>query len=93
MKTDCMPFTAIPHNSRLFLDFLFHFDKVQEFYAHRPHSPAVLEYARKLYPSTPTTGAPGTPLEATPDADHVSKDDAKDDANPVKPDRVSNHAP
>ena len=48
VKTECMPFTAIPHNSRLFLDFLFHFDKVQEFYTHRPHSTAVLEYARKL---------------------------------------------
>ena len=48
VKTDCMPFTAIPHNSRLFLDLLFHFDKVQGFYAHRPHSAAVLDYARKL---------------------------------------------
>ena len=48
MKTDCMPFTAIPHNSRLFLDFLFHFDKVQGFYAHRPQPASVLEYARKL---------------------------------------------
>ena len=43
-----MPFTAIPHNSRLFLDFLFQFDRVQEFYVHRPHATAVLEYARKL---------------------------------------------
>ena len=43
-----MPFTAIPHNSRLFLDFLFQFEKVEGFYAHRPHSQAVLEYARKL---------------------------------------------
>lgn len=48
MKTDCMPFTAIPHNSRLFLDFLFQFDKVRGFYAHRPKQEAVLEYARKL---------------------------------------------
>ena len=23
VKSECMPFTAIPHNSRLFLDFLF----------------------------------------------------------------------
>src|SRR6266536_1321983 len=43
-----MPFTAIPHNSRLFLDFLFQFDKVRGFYAHRPKQEAVLEYARKL---------------------------------------------
>ena len=63
MKTDCMPFTAIPHNSRLFLDFLFHFDKVQGFYAHRPQPAAVLEYARKLYRGTPTTGAMDFPAE------------------------------
>ncbi len=43
-----MPFTAIPHNSRLFLDFLFEFEKVEAWYAHRPQSRAVLEYARKL---------------------------------------------
>jgi bacillithiol biosynthesis cysteine-adding enzyme BshC len=47
-KTECMPFTAIPHNSRLFLDFLFQYDKVESFYAHRPHSQAVLDYARQL---------------------------------------------
>jgi bacillithiol biosynthesis cysteine-adding enzyme BshC len=43
-----MPFSAIPHNSRLFLDFLFQFDSVKSFYAHRPHGQAVLEYARGL---------------------------------------------
>jgi bacillithiol biosynthesis cysteine-adding enzyme BshC len=43
-----MPFTAIPHNSRLFLDFLFEYGKVEGFYAHRPHSQVVLEYARTL---------------------------------------------
>ena len=48
MKIECMPFTAIPHNSRLFLDFFFQFEKVKDFYAHRPHSQAVLDYARKL---------------------------------------------
>ncbi|HVJ05175.1 MAG TPA: bacillithiol biosynthesis cysteine-adding enzyme BshC [Candidatus Saccharimonadales bacterium] len=48
MKTECMPFTAIPHNSRLFLDFLFQYDKVASFYQHRPHSQAVLEHARTL---------------------------------------------
>jgi bacillithiol biosynthesis cysteine-adding enzyme BshC len=46
VKIECMPFTAIPHNSRLFLDFLFQFEKVKEFYGHRPHSQAVLEHAR-----------------------------------------------
>ncbi len=48
VKSECMPFTAIPHNSRLFLDFLFAFEKVEAFYAHRPHSREVLEYARGL---------------------------------------------
>ena len=48
VKSECMPFTAIPHNSRLFLDFLFEFEKVEAFYAHRPQSQAVLEYARGL---------------------------------------------
>ena len=48
VKSECMPFTAIPHNSRLFLDFLFAFEKVEAFYAHRPQSRAVLEYAQKL---------------------------------------------
>ena len=48
VKSECMPFTAIPHNSRLFLDFLFQFEKVEGFYAHRPQARAVLEYARKL---------------------------------------------
>lgn len=48
VKTECMPFTAIPHSSRLFLDFLFHYEKVERFYAHRPHLEAVVEHARKL---------------------------------------------
>jgi bacillithiol biosynthesis cysteine-adding enzyme BshC len=43
-----MPFTAIPHNSRLFLDFLFQYDKVTDLYAHQPNSQAVLEHARTL---------------------------------------------
>ena len=60
-----MPFTAIPHNSRLFLDFLFQFEKVEGFYAHRPHSQAVLEYARKLatgYAATDAAPAAGARL-------------------------------
>ncbi len=43
-----MPFTAIPHSSRLFLDFLFQYEKVERFFAHRPDSRAVLEYAREF---------------------------------------------
>ena len=48
LKTECIPFTAIPHNSRLFLDFFFDFDKTSAFYAHRPQASAVLENARTL---------------------------------------------
>ena len=51
VKSECMPFTAIPHNSRLFLDFLFEFEKVEAFYAHRPQSQSVLEYARGWLPT------------------------------------------
>jgi bacillithiol synthase len=57
-----MPFTAIPHNSRLFLDFLFEFEKVKGFYGHRPNSEAVLEYARGLagvYAATDAAPAAG----------------------------------
>jgi bacillithiol biosynthesis cysteine-adding enzyme BshC len=57
-----MPFTAIPHNSRLFLDFLFQYEKVEKFYAHRPHSQAVLDYARGL--SAGEWGNAASPLPA-----------------------------
>ena len=33
MKTDCLPFSSIPHSPPLFLDFVHNFDKVREFYA------------------------------------------------------------
>src|SRR5260370_2414405 len=32
----CLPFSSIPHTSRLFDDFLHHFDKVRGFYARPP---------------------------------------------------------
>ncbi len=66
MKTECMPFTAIPHSSRLFLDFLFQYEKVEGFFAHRPQSQAVLEYARGFaagYGPTDGTPAAGARLE------------------------------
>jgi bacillithiol biosynthesis cysteine-adding enzyme BshC len=54
-----MPFTAIPHSSRLFLDFVFQYDKVKEFFAHQPDSRAVLEYARGFAAGyVPTDGPP-----------------------------------
>lgn len=36
MKADCLPFSSIPNTPPLFLDFLHHFDRVQEFYARPP---------------------------------------------------------
>ena len=38
MGTDCISFQNIPHSTRLFTDFLYHFDKVQAFYPRAPHS-------------------------------------------------------
>ncbi len=32
MKTECLPFSQIPHTTRLFADFLSHYPKVQQFY-------------------------------------------------------------
>jgi bacillithiol biosynthesis cysteine-adding enzyme BshC len=34
--TDCLPFTAIPHTSQLFRDFVYDFERVQRFYSHNP---------------------------------------------------------
>src|SRR5690242_10842032 len=33
---ECLPFSSIPHTTRLFEDFLHHFDKVSRFYARAP---------------------------------------------------------
>lgn len=33
VKTNCLPFSSIPHTTPLFLDFLHHLEKVQAFYA------------------------------------------------------------
>ena len=35
MESECLPFSSIPHTSRLFQDYLHHFDKVRSFYARR----------------------------------------------------------
>ena len=37
MKAQCLPFTQIPHSTRLFTDFLAYSPNVQPFYAHSPH--------------------------------------------------------
>src|SRR6185312_11404918 len=36
VDSECLPFSSIPHSSRLFQDFLHHFDRVQSFYARSP---------------------------------------------------------
>jgi bacillithiol synthase len=36
VDSECLPFSSIPHTSRLFQDFLHHFDRVQRFYARPP---------------------------------------------------------
>jgi bacillithiol synthase len=37
MESACLRHTEIPHTSRLFSDFQYHFDKVARFYAYDPH--------------------------------------------------------
>ncbi|MFZ0866106.1 MAG: bacillithiol biosynthesis cysteine-adding enzyme BshC [Candidatus Sulfotelmatobacter sp.] len=37
MKAQCLPFTQIPHSTRLFTDFLAYSPSVQPFYPHSPH--------------------------------------------------------
>ena len=37
MKAQCLPFSQIPHTTRLFTDFLAYSPKVQPFYPHSPH--------------------------------------------------------
>ena len=39
MEAACIRQTEIPHASRLFTDFSYHFDRVSRFYAHRPRDP------------------------------------------------------
>ena len=50
---DCrpLPFRQLPHQPKLFLEYLDHFEKVKSFYAHPPAMAAVTRAARKLdYP-------------------------------------------
>lgn len=49
MKPECLPFEKIPHTSRLFLDFLHHFDRLQPYYGAPPFAmDAIADYGRKL---------------------------------------------
>jgi bacillithiol synthase len=38
VETECLPFSSIPHTSRLFDDYLHHFDRVKQFYTRAPLS-------------------------------------------------------
>ena len=49
MKAQCIPFTEIPHTSRLFADFLYRFSKVSQFYSQPPlYSHWISEQAAKV---------------------------------------------
>jgi bacillithiol synthase len=48
VKAHCLPFSQIPHTTRLFVDYLSHFNKVQSFF---PRSPNLPEW---LHDETPT---------------------------------------
>src|SRR5580698_10711898 len=37
VKAQCLPFTQVPHTTRLFTDFLAYSSSVQPFYPHSPH--------------------------------------------------------
>ena len=36
VETECLPFSSVPHTTRLFDDYLHHFDRVKRFYARPP---------------------------------------------------------
>ena len=49
MKPHCLPFSQIPHTTRLFSDYLSHTPQVQQFY---PRSPNLAEWAREENPGS-----------------------------------------
>jgi bacillithiol biosynthesis cysteine-adding enzyme BshC len=40
MECTCVRHTELPHTSKLFADFVYHFDRVRPYYAHPPFNPA-----------------------------------------------------
>src|SRR5437667_5560916 len=48
MDCHALAFCQLPHQPKLFLDYLDHFEKVKSFYFHPPAMPAVTRSARKL---------------------------------------------
>src|SRR5579864_4862380 len=49
VKAQCLPYAQIPHTSRLFLDFLSDFPKVQQFYSSSPYSSEWQTPSRRHY--------------------------------------------
>ena len=47
MEPACIKHTEIPHTSRLFLDFQYHFDRVARFYRHAPNDPSAYAAAAR----------------------------------------------
>ncbi len=45
MDAACIRQTLLPHTTRLFADFTYHFDRVARFYGHRPNSPDCIREA------------------------------------------------
>ena len=45
MRQVCLPHTQLPGASALFRDYLYHFDRVAQFYTHSPHDPEALKAA------------------------------------------------
>ena len=52
MSETCIPFSAIPHSSKLFLDYLYHPEKVSRFYPRPANQSWLLEQAKRLAPDT-----------------------------------------
>lgn len=48
MSEHCIPYTAIPHSSKLFLDYLFHFQNVSEFYPRPANRSWLVEEAKRI---------------------------------------------
>src|SRR5438105_3349397 len=53
MEAACLRHTDIPHTSRLFSDFQYHFDRVAQYYRHPPGDPSSYAQAAKelVYPA------------------------------------------
>jgi bacillithiol synthase len=43
MTATCIPYTRVPHSSALFSDYLYHFDRVRQFYSGTPYDHASFE--------------------------------------------------